>query len=143
MVNLGIKNSRIKRHREDTKGEIPVLAYSPKGKEPHCIERLCERLPLEVFSFSIRSLNEMIKRGEATLGKNQEGKKRIFFSVVMEQYGEEWQRDFKVGVKMKNGKVKKIKTVMKRDREIPKTKREDCPVEIFDHKMGDLMEAWA
>lgn len=143
MVELSGNFKKIRnreRKRKAREAGIPVSAYSSKGKKKHSQVRLGERLPIDAFPFSPKTLTKMIKQGKAWVGKNREGKKRIYFSDIRELSGKKWKREYKIGVDMRKRKVIGIVTVMFRDIQIVETKTGNFSSGVFSPKLGDLME---
>jgi len=65
---MGLSNLRAYKHLKRRRGVeqtgCPELALAPRGKTKHARRRLEERMPISDFPFSVRTLQEMMRRKE-------------------------------------------------------------------------------
>jgi len=55
---------RLERQRAAKRAGCPQLALAPRGQTKHARRRLEERMPISDFPFSVRTLQEMMRRKE-------------------------------------------------------------------------------
>lgn len=78
---------RLERQRAAKRAGCPILSRSPHGQTKHARQRLQQRMPISDFPFSLKTLQEMIRRKEVAVEPARGGRlslisKEHHFKVV-------------------------------------------------------------